>query len=71
MVENKRIKILWDFQIRTDKLIVIQPDVVVVDKHQETAVVIDVAILSDSNINKKEHEKLEKYHGLTEELKKT
>ncbi len=32
--------------------------------------VIDVAIPSDSNIRKKEHEKLEKYQGLKEKLKK-
>ena len=32
------------------------PDIVVVDKHGKTAVVIDVAIPSDSNVRKKEHE---------------
>lgn len=46
-------------------------DIVVVDKHQRTAVVIDVAIhLSKSNIREKEHEKLEKYQGIKEELEK-
>ena len=40
----------------------------VVYKQQRKAVVIDVAIPSDSNIKKKEHEKLEKYQGLREEL---
>ena len=34
-------------------------------------VVVDVAIPSDYNIRKKEHEKLEKYQGLREELEKT
>ncbi|XP_041652507.1 uncharacterized protein LOC121515677 [Cheilinus undulatus] len=38
--------------------------------HSKTAVVIDVAIPSDSNIREKEHEKLEKYQGLKEELEK-
>lgn len=33
------------------------------------AVVIDVATPSDSNISKKEHEKLEKYQELREEFK--
>ncbi|TWW75805.1 hypothetical protein D4764_13G0004670 [Takifugu flavidus] len=38
-------KILWDFQIQTDKMVVAnQPDIVVIDKHQKTVVVIDVAI---------------------------
>ena len=31
---------------------------------------MDVAVLSDGNIRKKEYEKLEKYHGLKEELEK-
>ena len=47
-----------------------QPDIVVVDKEQKTVTVVDVAIPSDSNIRKKEHEKLEKYQGLREELEK-
>lgn len=51
---------LWDFQIQTDKMVMAnQPNIVVVDKQQKTAVVVDVAIPSDSNIKKKEHEKLE------------
>ncbi|XP_015256200.1 PREDICTED: programmed cell death 1 ligand 1-like [Cyprinodon variegatus] len=47
-----------------------QPDIVLIDKQQKKAVVIDVAIPSDSNIKKKEHEKLEKYQGLKEEPEK-
>ena len=34
----------------------------------KTVVVIDVVVPSDSNIRKKEYEKLEKYQGLKEEL---
>ncbi|XP_076747453.1 uncharacterized protein LOC143421715 [Maylandia zebra] len=71
VVENDRAKILWDFQIQTDKMVVAnQPDIVVVDKQKKTAVVIDVAVPNDSNIGKKEHEKLEKYQGLREELER-
>ncbi|TWW73485.1 hypothetical protein D4764_15G0008790 [Takifugu flavidus] len=71
VLENKQAKILWDFQIQTDKMVVAnQPDIVVVDKHRKTVVVIDVAIPSDSNIRKKEHEKLEKYQGLKEEMER-
>ncbi|KAK7877660.1 hypothetical protein WMY93_031672 [Mugilogobius chulae] len=47
-----------------------QPDIVVVDKEQRRAVVVDVSIPSDGNIRRKEHEKLEKYQGLREELEK-
>ncbi|TWW73493.1 hypothetical protein D4764_15G0008870 [Takifugu flavidus] len=69
VLENKQAKILWDFQIQTDKMVVAnQPDVVVVDKHQKTLVVI--AIPSNSNIKKKQHEKLEKYQGLKEEMER-
>ncbi|KAF7666334.1 hypothetical protein LDENG_00110960 [Lucifuga dentata] len=42
---------------------------VVVNKEQKTAVVVNVAIPSDGNIRKKkQHEELEKYQGLKEEL---
>ncbi|KAF7660183.1 hypothetical protein LDENG_00287560 [Lucifuga dentata] len=41
---------------------------VVVDKQQKRAVVIDVAVPADSNIRKKEHQKIQKYQGLKEEL---
>lgn len=48
MVEKEEAKILWDFQIDTDKQVMEnQPDSVVVDKHQKRAVVIDVACSSD------------------------
>ena len=70
-MENNRAKILWDFQIQTDRqLLASQPDIMVVDKDQKTAVMIDVALPSDSNIRKKECEKLEKYQGLKEELER-
>ena len=68
VVENNRAKLLWDFQIQTDrKVLANQPDIVVVDKQKE-AVVIDVAVPSDSNIKKNEYEKLEKYQGLKEDV---
>ncbi|MDG2555549.1 hypothetical protein P7M41_26505, partial [Vibrio parahaemolyticus] len=45
VVENGRAKILWDFQIQTDKLVMAnQLDIMLVDKQQKKAVVIDVAI---------------------------
>ncbi|KAF7666152.1 hypothetical protein LDENG_00119050 [Lucifuga dentata] len=44
---------------------------VVVDKEQKRAVVIDVAVPADSNIRKKEHKKIKKYQGLKEELECT
>ncbi|TWW59227.1 hypothetical protein D4764_06G0007570 [Takifugu flavidus] len=46
------------------------PLLIIVGQDQKTVVVIDVAIPSDSNIRKKEHEKLEKYQGLKEEIER-
>lgn len=40
----------------------------VVDNQRKKAEVADIAIPTDSNIRKKEHEKLEKYQGLRGEL---
>ncbi|KAF7654704.1 hypothetical protein LDENG_00066000, partial [Lucifuga dentata] len=72
VVENSRAKVLWDFKVQTDKqLLANQPDMVVVDKEQKRAVVIDVAVPADSNIKKKGHKKIEKYQGLKEELERT
>ncbi|KAF7655094.1 hypothetical protein LDENG_00060930, partial [Lucifuga dentata] len=71
VVENGRAKVLWDFKFQTDKqLLANQPDMVVVDKEQKRAVVIDVAVPADSNIRKKEHQKIQKYQGLKEELER-
>ena len=71
MIENEQVKILWDLQIQTNKLVMAnQPDIVVIDKHQRTAVVVDVAIPSNGNIGKKEHKKLKKNQGLKEECEK-
>ena len=71
VVENDRTKILWDFQIQTNKqLMTNQLDNVVVDKLQNKAIVTDVAIPSDSNIENKKHKKLEKYLGLKWEVEK-
>ena len=71
VVENNSAKFLWDFQIQTDrKVLANQPDIVIIDKQKKEAVVIEIAVSSDSNI-KKEYEKLEKYQGLKEELVRT
>jgi len=48
VIDNERTKILWGFQIQTDKRYWLT---------NKKAVVIDVAISNDSNIKKKEHEK--------------
>lgn len=45
----------------SNKLPANQPDIMVSDKEQKTAVVIHVAMPAD--VRKKEHEKIEKYRG--------
>ena len=45
-----------------------QSDIMVIDKHQKTAVVIDIVNPSGRNVRKMEHEMLEKHQGLKEEL---
>ena len=69
--ENDRAKILWDFYIRTDKHVLAnKPDIVVIDKAQKTASIIDIAVPNDSNIASKEKEKVEKYQPLREEIER-
>jgi len=70
-VEKNRAEILCDFQIQTDKQVMAnQSDIVVVNKLQKKAVVMDVAIPSDRNIEEEKHKKLEKYQGQNEEVEK-
>lgn len=55
IVENDRAKILWESQVPIDTLVVAkQPDIVVVEKQHKR-----LGIPSESNIRKKEHEKVE------------
>lgn len=64
VVENNRAKILWEFNFKTDKqLLTNEPDMVVVDKEQKTAAVIDVTIPAHSISNSSK-----KYQRLREQL---
>ena len=47
-----------------------QPDIVLVNIQDKKGLVVNVTIPGDRNIRKKEHEKLEKYQGLKEELER-
>ena len=71
VTENNQVKILWDFEIRTDHVIPARrPDIVVVDKVKREATIIDVAVPSDRNIQDKETEKITKYQDLKLEIQK-
>lgn len=69
--ENERAKILWDFEIRTDRVISARrPDLVVVDKTTNETTIIDVAIPNDTHIVEKEREKVGKYQDLRLEIQR-
>ena len=63
-------KILWDFNIQTDKVIEVRsPDLVCINK-QIKCQIIDFAISGDRNMAIKEQEKTDKYQVLIIELQK-
>ena len=67
LIENNQAKIVWNFRIQTDKMVVAnQTDIVVVEKQDKKAWVVDLEIQSDSKVRKMENEKLKKYQGLKE-----
>lgn len=69
VMENERVKILWDFNIHTDRLIEARrPDIVVVDKLNSETTLIDIAVPGDFRVQEKETEKLAKYQDLAIEL---
>ena len=71
VVENENIKILYDFNIYTDKKIKHRrPDLVVVNKEEGKTLLIDVACPMDHNIQSKEKEKVDHYLELKFELER-
>ena len=72
VVENKSMKILWDFPIQTDRTIKAnRPDIVIIDKEKKTCLLLDVSIPADKNTSLKTFEKLSKYQDLAIELEKS
>ena len=69
VIENGNYKILWDVMIQCDKEIEARrPDIVVVDKQNREAKIIDVAIPGDVRVCEKELEKIDKYKPLKDEI---
>ena len=69
VLENNEVKILWDFNIHTDRVIEARrPDIVVVDKVSSQTMIIDIAVPGDFRVKTKESEKIEKYQDLALEL---
>ena len=71
VVENEKIKILYDFNIYTDKKIKHRrPDLVIVNKEEGKTLLVDVACPMDHNIQSKEKEKVDHYLELKFELER-
>ena len=69
VLQNEKVKILWDFKIQTDKHLAHNVlDIIMVEKKQVW--LIDVAIPGDSRINQKEVEKITKYQDLKVEVER-
>ena len=65
VMENEKATILWDHQVKTDRHIPCnKPDIIIQEKDSERCLIIDVAIPSDYNIQKKAIEKMRKYVNL-------
>ena len=71
VLENTMHKLLWDFNILTDYLILARrPDLIIINKKKRTCKIVDFAVLADHRIKLKECEKKDKYLDLARELKK-
>ena len=65
VMENEKTTILWDHQVKRDRHIPCnKPDIIIQEKDSERCLIIDVAIPSDYNIQKKATEKMSKYEDL-------
>ena len=69
--ENETTKMLYDFNIYTDKKITHRrPDLVIHKKKERETLIIDFACPMDHNVDAKEKEKIDKYQELKFELQK-
>ena len=71
VLENEKIKILWDYDVRTDHVIQARrSDLILVQKETNKVTLIDVAIPWDSRVEEKSREKIEKYQDLKIEVRR-
>ena len=71
MTENENAKLLWDYSIRTDRVIPVhRPDLILVEKTINKVSLIDVAVPWDSRAGQKEQEKRDQYQDLRIELRR-
>ena len=71
VVIDKDVEIIYDQVIMTTRPIgANRPDIIIKDRNQKKAIIIDVACPVDTNVGKKETEKISKYGGLRVELER-
>ena len=71
VLENEKLKILWDFDIQTDHLISTrQPDLVIDNTKKSACRIENFAAPADHRVKLKESEKRDKSLDLARELKK-
>jgi hypothetical protein len=71
IIESDSIKILWDFNIFTDrKISARRPDIMIINKNSNTGMIIDINCPNDSNVCRNEKEKCCKYTDLKIELER-
>ena len=74
VLEYNTHKLLWDFEIQTDHLILARrPDLKIINQNKKERLckIVDFAVPADHRIKLKEREKKDTYFDLDRELKKT
>ena len=70
VLENDDTKLLWDFHVQTDRVVEhCRPDILLVKKKEERAIIIDIAVPGDTRIKTKEQDKILAYQDLKREIK--
>ena len=68
---NETDKLLWDFEIQTNHLILSRrPDLVIINKKKGTCQIVDFVVPADHRVKLKENEKIDKYLDLAREFEK-
>nr|XP_018914170.1 PREDICTED: uncharacterized protein LOC109042060 [Bemisia tabaci] len=71
VLENDAYKLYWDFTIYTDKTIPHnRTDMVLLDKNQGIAHLMDISVPADANVDAKYRDKIEKYLPLATEIQR-
>ncbi|KAL1448229.1 hypothetical protein WDU94_006605 [Cyamophila willieti] len=71
VLESRNHLLYWDRTILTDKTVAHnKPDIVYINKQENNAIIIDVAVPLTHNVQKTETEKVTKYEDLKEEMKR-